>query len=323
MSCQRAFDIDLAEFLKGGSQEEFSEFREHYPVCPDCALEVRAWTDLHVLLEAHEDGGNGHPEPELLLQYEDQSPGLGSAARAVLQRHLASCRACRDELAALRRFELPAVTAGRSRLEASAEALRGLFLHPAFAYALVLVLLYPTVTGYFDPAGPSSIEPTLRVVRGRDQAPSLAPSAPPKASRKASLKERKTEPADTELRMRSFDSRSFEESAARAPSPSADEPRRRAASVGRALLAMEVAPGFAALPSELRPATGRAWMLRVRPPPEVRRGPGFEVRVTQTDGRREIRRRFRSAEVGDEVEIGLPIDWDLEPGYTVEFKPVE
>ncbi len=323
MSCQRAFEIDLAEFLHGGTQDD-SLFREHYPVCPECALEVRAWTDLHVLLQVREDGsGNGHPEPELLLQYQDQSPGLGSAARALLQRHLASCHACRDELASLRRFELPAKTPGRSRLEGTAEVLRGLFLHPAFAYALVLLLLYPAVTGYFDPAGLSSIEPVSRVVRERSPAPSpapsLAPSAPPNAARKARVKERRTELADSEtLMMRSLESRT-----ARALSRPADEPGRRAASASYAFRAMEVAPGLAAMPSELRPATGGAWMLRVRPPPEVRRGPEFEVRVTQTDGRREIRTRFKSADVGAEVEVGLPSDWDLDAGYTVEFKSVE
>ena len=43
MSCRRAFDVDVAEFLARSSAPEFSDFREHYPRCPDCAPEMRTF----------------------------------------------------------------------------------------------------------------------------------------------------------------------------------------------------------------------------------------------------------------------------------------
>ena len=60
MSCQRTQEIDLLEFLANPRAGEFDAFRKHYPVCPECASEVRVWTELHQQLAASEP----HPAPE-------------------------------------------------------------------------------------------------------------------------------------------------------------------------------------------------------------------------------------------------------------------
>jgi hypothetical protein len=187
MSCRRAFEIDLAAFLSGAGRDEFAEFRGHYPVCPECSAEIRAWTDLHTLLQAGSAGPNGgHPEPEVLLRYEQRDPPLGSAETAEVERHLARCNTCREELVALRRFDFSTLTAesapserARNRLAELLSGLRGLLMHPAFAYALVLLLLYPTVTAYFDgPAVPELGGPVLsdkQVPRERRDAEAARP----------------------------------------------------------------------------------------------------------------------------------------------------
>jgi hypothetical protein len=170
MSCRKAFDIDLAAFLSEAGGEEFAQFREHYPVCPDCSAEVRAWTDLHALLQAGSAGTDGeHPEAEVLLRYEQGSPPLSAAETAQVENHLVRCNTCREELTALRRFDFSTLTTEAARPERARKRfaelltpLRGLLLHPVFAYALVLVLLYPTVTAYLE--GPGVPEPGLAVL---------------------------------------------------------------------------------------------------------------------------------------------------------------
>ena len=61
MDCRRAFDVDLAAFLADARAPEWAEFRAHYPGCPACAAEVRAWTELDRLLHAalvHDEPGH-------------------------------------------------------------------------------------------------------------------------------------------------------------------------------------------------------------------------------------------------------------------------
>ncbi len=71
MTCQKAFEIDLAAFLADATGPAFAELRQHYPQCDVCSAEVRAWTELHTQLEAGAGRPNGsHPAEELLLQFE-------------------------------------------------------------------------------------------------------------------------------------------------------------------------------------------------------------------------------------------------------------
>jgi len=46
MACRKAFDVDLVACLLDAGRPEWTEFREHYPRCPECAAEVRTWTEL-------------------------------------------------------------------------------------------------------------------------------------------------------------------------------------------------------------------------------------------------------------------------------------
>ncbi len=59
--------LTLAAFVIDPRDPTWAEFREHYPTCPDCAGEVRAWTELHVELQSGEGEGGSHPAKELLL----------------------------------------------------------------------------------------------------------------------------------------------------------------------------------------------------------------------------------------------------------------
>src|SRR4030095_11636575 len=46
MSCRRAYDLDLAAFFADPRAPELAEFVEHYPRCPECAAEARAWREV-------------------------------------------------------------------------------------------------------------------------------------------------------------------------------------------------------------------------------------------------------------------------------------
>ncbi len=153
MSCERVHQIDLAGFLASPRDDAHAAFREHYPVCAECAAEVRAFTELDLLLR----GSETHPSPEVLLRYEDEPMSLSDARRAELDRHVALCAACRDELRVLRQLQQLPVAAAAARhvrapglesapLLASVLArLRRWLWNPALPYALVLVLLVPLV----------------------------------------------------------------------------------------------------------------------------------------------------------------------------------
>jgi hypothetical protein len=342
MSCRRAFEIDLAAFLSGAGRDEFADFRGHYPVCPECSAEIRAWTDLHTLLQAGSAGPNGgHPEPEVLLRYEQRDPPLGSAETAEVERHLARCNTCREELVALRRFDFSTLTAesapserARNRLAELLSGLRGLLMHPAFAYALVLMLLYPTVTAYFDgPAVPELGGPVLsdkQVPRERRDAEAARPKPVVRQPAKAP-RELKREVVRAEETVPKPDKSSAPERLADVPA--AGISRFREARVLGEADAPEEFEGAAAPPKAvrshrpqsapmLRTPTGEAppWILRLRVPDEVRSAPRFEVRIVHANGLREVSQRFVSAKAGDEVEITLPLDWGPIEEDRVEFR---
>src|SRR5437899_10501735 len=101
MSCRRAFDLDLADFVAGSARPEWAEFRAHYARCAECSAEVRAWTELHLLLQPPA----AHPAEELLLRFDTERDRLPAAERRAVAEHLARCPSCKDALAALRRFD--------------------------------------------------------------------------------------------------------------------------------------------------------------------------------------------------------------------------
>ncbi len=151
MSCRRAFEIDLAGFLAEPRAEGFAGFRDHYPRCRECSAEVRAWTELDQQLRAHAGSGAAHPSASLLARYDESPRALEPAKWVGVERHLAQCPACRDELRALKAFApdrvrgaAPVGSFGR-RLRERLAPLGRVAWHPGFAYALLALILLPTV----------------------------------------------------------------------------------------------------------------------------------------------------------------------------------
>ena len=107
MSCERSREIDVEEFLLRPADEDFREFREHYPECADCAAEVADWTafeaELRAVFAADEglaltpDAPNAHPTIERLERFLG-SPSLAPEVAA----HLEACPTCRLEANAMR-----------------------------------------------------------------------------------------------------------------------------------------------------------------------------------------------------------------------------
>lgn len=179
--CTRWLEIDVAEFLRHAAEPTWRDFREHYPRCPDCAAEVRAWTAVEATLSA---GGSSHPAPELLWRFQSRSSELSTEQKATVEQHLQGCPSCRDELAALGRFDPAAVRASApppARRRASAfaawwERLRGVVWHPAFAYALVLLILLPMLGRVREDARRAP----LPVAKQEAVAPAAKRAAPPR-----------------------------------------------------------------------------------------------------------------------------------------------
>ncbi len=187
MACRRAYEIDLEEYLAAPTGERWNDFRRHFPTCKECATEVREHSRLEELLLGPEL--DEHPEPELLLRFEEQSGSLTKAERTSVETHLAQCHSCADEITALRRMN-PSVNPSAADEHAAAEAkredsvswretvrrvlspIKGLALHPAFAYALLLLALTPnlirwTGTSASTPAGVATPDPRAKTLRTR------------------------------------------------------------------------------------------------------------------------------------------------------------
>src|SRR2546426_352749 len=191
MSCRRAFDLDLADFVAGSARPEWAEFRAHYARCAECSAEVRAWTELPLLLQAPA----AHPAEELLRRFETEPGRLPVDERRAVEEHLGRCPSCNDELAALRRFDFtalePRAAAAPAPRPSFAERLRRLVLHPAFAYAIVLLLLYPALEGRLPSRGQQAAREDRQAVADRPagksapaaRQPEREPSAPANLAR--------------------------------------------------------------------------------------------------------------------------------------------
>ncbi|MEO6025743.1 MAG: hypothetical protein ABIR79_02610 [Candidatus Binatia bacterium] len=207
MKCRRAFDADLAAVLRGDAGD--ADFLAHYPTCPDCAAEVQVWRELDGMLRAGAPADAAHPDPEVLLVFVDAPSTLAAAARSDVEQHLAACRVCADELRTLARFDpatltaaAPAAPAPRAvAAPASPPTVRDdapspggwlgrMVWHPAFAYALVAVLLVPLLRDQLRriPVATRAVDPRHEERRQAPEsaapvmigaAPAPAPAAPP------------------------------------------------------------------------------------------------------------------------------------------------
>lgn len=311
MSCRRAFEIDLVDFVAEPARAEFAEFRAHYPGCAECSTEVRAWTEVVVLLRESAPPGNGaHPEPALLLRYEQHDAALTAARRSELERHLAVCASCRDELGALRAFpfESLAPRAAKATRERAPwlPRVRALVLHPAFAYALVAVLLWPA---------------SLALLRMDEVAPMQVPRA-----------EAEVGEARKSSELRADDLAEYSKPTA-VPAPVArvaeSEASRGAAlersirkDVDRLRVAEHQEFGAAAAEPAFAAASPSEPALRVAVPQALRESGGVELVVHSADGLRELRERLR-APVASPYTVRLPRSWPPQRSYSIELRALD
>jgi len=340
MSCRRAFDLDLADFVAGSARPEWAEFRAHYARCAECSAEVRAWTELHLLLQPPV----AHPAEELLLRFETEPGRLPAAERRAVEEHLARCASCNDELAALRRFDFTALEpkVAASPAPSFAEWLRRLVLHPAFAYAIVLLLLYPALEGRLPSRGQQVAREDRQAVADRPAGKSAPaarqkaqePPAPANLARSendAFMHARREPPAaalggrlqagaetapkqerladekvGVESEAAAEKAESYRETRAATPEPAGWKP-----------LALS-APGAPADVAARDLGTGLVLTLTV---PDAARSGAVEVRVLDARGGREMRERF--ARAAERVAMHLPAAW-LTPGtYTAELRRLD
>ena len=342
MSCLRAFDVDLADFVASSARPEWAEFRAHYARCAECSAEVRAWTELHLLLQPPA----AHPAEELLLRFETERDRLPAAERRLVEEHLARCPSCKDELAALRRFDFASLEARAAASPAVSFAafLRRLVLHPAFAYAIVLLLLYPAIEGRFPSPGQQAAREDRRTVAdgpAGKSAPATRQKAAPAASANLARSENdvltrarkeaaapalggrlgtgaaggaepapKAELADEKA---SVDSEAAVERAPRDVATRAATPEP----AGWKALALS-GPGAPVDVAARDLGTGLVLTLTV---PGATRAGDVEVRVLDARGGREMRERF--ARAAERVAMHLPAAW-LTPGtYTAELRRLD
>jgi hypothetical protein len=149
-SCDRALVVELDAYLDEPEAPRWAEFHEHARSCAVCSAEIRAWQSLRVSVVV--DRAEDHPREDALLAYADSPDALAQHEIDEIEAHLAHCAGCGDEVGVLRKtwiepqHEREEAKSGAARVVvATLAALRRLVWHPAFAYALVLILLVPTL----------------------------------------------------------------------------------------------------------------------------------------------------------------------------------
>ena len=335
MSCRRAFDVDLADFVASSARPEWAEFRAHYARCAECSAEVRAWTELHLLLQPPA----AHPAEVLLFRFETERDRLPAAERRLVEEHLARCPSCKDELAALRRFDFASLEprAAASPPASFAAFLRRLVLHPAFAYAIVLLLLYPALEGRLpSPArqaaredGKPAIEPLAdkNAPAGEVSPKPAEPAAPANVARSEErrfMRARKEAEAPALRESGRAGGERDVEATADAYSVAQEKAERL---YGKLDAAAEpagwkiLAPSGAGAPVDVAARELGAGLVLTLPVPEAARSGTVEVRVLDARGGREMRERF--ARAAERVAMHLPAAW-LTPGtYTAELRRLD
>lgn len=155
--CRRAFDLDLVAFVHDARGARWADFREHYPLCVDCRVEVRTWTELEIVLQGGAPLATAHPTPDDLLQLESGGSALEPEYRRVVEFHVASCRPCADEIATLRAFDFTQLDQARTNRVAMAEPSGSPEL-PAAARGLVPAeALHASVTAVEPDADPTVV----------------------------------------------------------------------------------------------------------------------------------------------------------------------
>lgn len=309
MTCRRAFDVDLVACLLDRSRPEWEAFRDHYPTCPDCAAEVRAWTELQGELAP------AHPAPARLLRYQDEPASLPVEERRAIRDHVAACAPCRDELHMLRTTDLPALVRAGTAAAAPAGTplparrrrrerrgigarLRALLWHPAFAYALALLLVVPALL-------PTVVPQRADAPRARSDAAYRREEAAPRTAMKAAAPDADRPPLAAQQR---------------AAAPAAEGQAAPALADRAAPAAPPVWPRLDLTPgsSHLVIAASPGLILALPVPGDAATAGAAELRIHDAAGRRELREEHFGPPTR-RVTMRVPADW-LEPGrYVVEL----
>jgi len=340
MACRKAFDLDLVACLLDADRPEWTDFRDHYPRCADCSAEVRTWTELQASLAPP------HPSADDLYQFEVDGPGMRLEVRQTILAHVTKCRSCRDELRALRTFDSAALPASATVSPAPPvpeprrrrwPSLRGLLLHPAFAYGIALAVAYPTIAprlrpivveqvkaleGRWEPPPrPAGVGTTESQRPGAATPPLAAAPPPPTALRDAPAEEpafglRADADERPALLARRKEEAEADLSAAAPMVKSADAPEERTAGANDDWPVVVLTANREV--AVYRPVEGL--MLRLAPPrslPAMPAGLAW-MRVRDAAGRRELREQ-QMGNPGSNAEMRIPTSW-LEPGsYRAEL----
>jgi len=304
MDCRRAYETDVVDFVAHPRAPEWAQFRAHYPTCAACAGEVRAWTELHLVLS----GAAAHPSEERLLAWETARATLAADERIAVERHLASCRSCTEELETLRRFApagavaAPARAVGRLWPDLLRRVPR-VVLHPAFAYALVLALLYPVL--FRAPPSGRHAAPVLDHASGLLGSSSAAPATPSRDERDVLAR------ADREVSALAKEARAPAPGSVAAPRLLARQAPADDASWRRVPLRAGAVPEVGA--GEL--GGGVVLGLRVG---AARGARTLEVRVVGPDDGRAMTERFQLTGAEADVEMRVPAAWLVPGTYRVE-----
>jgi len=344
MSCRRAFDLDLVACLLDRDRPEWRAFRDHYPHCPECAAEVRTWTELH------EELAPSHVAPGELLAYEDAPGTLAAAERRRIGAHLEGCPPCRDELATLRATDVsafvratPPPAKARRRRQFLWPSVRGVLAHPAFAYGLVMLLVLPAVWPLVrDQVAPRPAAerplPAAGAVADEETAASSGPRPAPATASEDALREqdapagavfRDGARADVAEPARVGEARTTRSETANRPAAPAEQElaKARARTEEQAFAdgayatdadaswpTVQLEPDVATVVS----VTGQGLVVRMPMPTTAVTAGLAEVRVRDRSGRREIREQHFGPPA-HAAAIRLPAAW-LTPGtYHVDL----
>jgi len=309
MTCRKAFDLDLVACLLDAARPEWSEFREHYPRCPECAAEVRTWTELQSTLAPP------HPGPEDLIRFEARANDMDPEARKAVAAHIATCRSCRDELRALHAFDPRTVAAASAPVAPRPRRWWSpvrLVLHPAFAYGVALALAFPLLA------------PRLRRLVGPESGSAIAVRSAPPLPEHAAKRKESADRVDARRMMAGGPADAALDAAAPPPAPAPAEPNALARSAAPAQIearadraaANDQSPVVVLTPDRevvLHVPPG-GLVLRLAPPrsqPALPAGLAW-LRLRDAAGRRELReQQFGSP--GSNAEIRVPAGW-LAPG---------
>jgi hypothetical protein len=145
------------------------------------------WNQLDALLKAFgKTVADTHPTVERLTQYQSTPHSLPVNERQTIELHLSCCPDCAEELALLKSFvsaqgqnnaaarkEVPTLLGYvQSMISRFSERIPQLFLRPAFAYAVALLVSIPTIRSYITSSIP------LESTRSSNSQVTTQPSVP-------------------------------------------------------------------------------------------------------------------------------------------------